>query len=388
MSVSGLSSTIAGYGSVQTGSSFLGGISSSNSLDSDLIGLTPTNVTNMGFGASSLSPSFATGTSMLSPFGYGNALGQYGSDQLSFAFSQGDYTASGATPQTYLQNQLYAASSFSQPPLMLQTTFNTISLQNNVFAPAFQATDAYGFGSPYVGTGLGTANVGTPSAFVAATTTTSVLNPGLTSDSAASTVITGSNDGLTALGLPAIVGTTVTTGVGSTAGQISALGGAITQSGTQLASGTGLTNTETNATLHGSELGNSSAAALNGSATGNSAHASLTQDVSHTVTSVTQLLSADHLSIATPGADPFAHYSPQAQAQGQQAVPNAGAADAHASDAQGMINAAATLAADHLDFSDHVVVIHGTNDSHAVVVHLDPVGHALQQAADALGHLV
>lgn len=386
MSVSGLPSTIAGFGSVQTGSTSLGGISSFNSLESDLIGLSPQNIANMGFGASALSPSFATGTSMLSPFGYGNALGQYGSDQLSFAFSQGDYTASGATPQTYLQNQLYAASSFTQPPLMLQTTFNTITLQNNVFAPTFQATDAYGFGSSYVGTGLGNAAIGTPSAFVAANTTTAVLNPGQVSDGATNTLIPGSLDGSTGLGLPAIVGTTATTAAGSTLGQISAVSSAIAQGGTQPASGTGLIDTQTNTTLHGSELGNSGAAALNGSAAGNSGHASLTQDVSHTVTSVTQLLSADHLSIATPGADPFAHYSPQAQ--GQQAVPNASAAGAHASDAQGMIDAAATLAADHLDFSDHVVVIHGSNDSHAVVVHLDPVGHALQQAAEAVGHLV
>lgn len=386
MSVSGLSSTIAGFGSVQTGSTSLGVLSSFNTLDSDLIGLSPMNIANMGFGASSLSPSFATGSSMLSPFGYGNALGQYGSDQLSFAFSQGDYTASGATPQTFLQNQLYAASSFSQPPLILQTTFNTITLQNNVFAPAFQATDAYGFGSAYVGTGLGIAAVGTPSAFVAANSTTGVLNAGQVGDGTTSTLITGSLDGSTGLGLPASVGTSATTVVGTTVGQVSAVGGAIAQGGTQLASGTGLIDTGTNATLHSSELGNTNAAALAGNAAGNSGHASLTQDVSHSLTTVTQLLTADHSSIATPSADPFAHYS--LQAQGQQAVPNAGAADAHASDAQGMINAAATLAADHLDFADHVVVIHSANDSHAVVVHLDPVGHALQQAADALGHLV
>ena len=384
LAVMGASSGSVLGGTTGIGGFYAGGGYPTPATAGDLIGVVPLNVAPMGFGAS------ATASTQ---FGYGNTLGQYGYDRLSFAFSQGDYTASGATPQTFLQNQSNSASSFSQYFPMNQPMFNTTSLQNDVFLTNVQSTDLYNGGylsvGSYPGAGFGTgtgafALLSSLSPSLVSLNTTAALNPGLINDGLSATPTPNPTETSVGLGVPGIDGNGAVNAAGATTVQALGSDAANALGAAHSTTGLGMGGGDTASPLHNGETALSGGVAAGEIALGNSGQAVQAQGpVAHLVTTGTALLSQDHFNIKAFSADPFAHYTDLTH------VPQAdrGAPGLDVDTLTGL-KLAAAIGSDHLIFSDHVVSPVPAHAGQTGDVHSDPVGHALHHIADAGGHLL
>lgn len=372
-----LALTVAGGNAIGGDAFAAGGVDASFSGAGDAIGLSPLNAAT------------------LTPAGYVDAASQYALDQLTFAVSQGEYTALGATPQTYVQNMLGSASPVLQLSMMNQNLYNPVSIQTNLFATNAQMMGGYGSANPFVGpyAGVGPYVGGSfygPSIPFSSIATVNEL-PAISGigqglDGSAATLTPGSIDLGTGTGVPTAgtvapsIGTgTIVNGVPTLVGQIAS---GANQTGSEFAAG----SAGSPASSSGTPTTNPGAVAASAGSSGNHDQVVPHQDASPAAGANPAAFLTESLAVRTTAADPFAHYTSLGQGiQSSQALVVVDHAVTIGHDGAG---AAAMTGGDSFAFSPQLFSVYDSHMGQAAEIHLDPVGHALQHVASAGGHLV
>ncbi len=377
MSALRLSWTVAGSSAMGNGASVSGGINAagyvSPSATSDLIGLVPLN------------------PATLTPPGYVDTVTQYGADQLTFAFSQGEYTAFGATPQTFVQNLLGSASPLLQFAATSQTMYNTVNIQNDLFAVNAQMMEisSYGnpFSAPYSGLGFSAGNTSFGPAFSSSSTpafnnTTLVTS---VSHGLDGTQASGLDTGLNGLNPVGTGGDAVSESVSNVSNGAPSLLGQGSGSGIQSAIDHGAGSAGTVATVTAAPSTNPAAVTASDGSVGHIDQAASSQGTQITTGATLPSFSMESLNVKSMTSDPFAHYSHLGQ--GDQAVASVTTADHAPSVVTDLVNAATGLAGGGIDLGFHFAALTDSHESPAVGVSIDPVSHALQHVAITGAHL-
>lgn len=373
-----LSWTVAGNSAADTGAFQLGDViaaggSVSPSATSDLIGVVPLN------------------PATLTPPGYVSTVAQYGLDQLTFAISQGEYTALGATPQTFVQNLLGSASPLLQFSAASQAMYNTVNIQNDLFATNAQMLQINNymnsFSSPFAVTGFAAGNTAFGPTFsslsmTAFNNTTLVDSIGQGIDVSQASGLNLNNHGL---GSPGIDNNALTDSVSTVSNGAPSLFGQSPASGNQSVVEHGAGALDTASSVIAAPTTNP-AAALGGGTP--SSHDQVQQVQSATPVSTISLaaFSSESMSVKVPSADPFAHYSHLAQ--GDQVSVGAIAVDHGSALVQEVTSAATAITGGSFISGFHFPSLADSHEGQPADVHVDAVAHALQHAVTAGGHLV
>ncbi len=376
MSALRLSWTVAGSSAMGSGASVLGGINTggyvSPSGTSDLIGVVPLN------------------PATLTPPGYVDTVAQYGADQLTFAYSQGEYTAFGATPQTFVQNLLGSASPLLQFSAASQAMYNTVNIQNDLFAMNAQmlAISNYGnpFAVPYAGLGFSAGNTSFGPAFSLSATTAYSNTTLVTSVSQGldGTQVAGMNTIVNDLNPVATGGSAISVGVSTVSNGAPTLPGQASSMSIDSALDHGAANASAVTSVAAAPTTNPAAVAVGDGLTGHLDPATPTHGVLNSLGSTLPTFTVESLNIKSMSSNPFAHYS--LSGQGDQAFHGATAVDHSPSIGQDVVGAVTAIEGG-INLGFHFAAPMDTHQGSAADTPIDPVGHALQHAANTGGHL-
>ena len=376
MSALRLSWAVAGSSAMGSGAPVLGGINTggyvSPSGTSDLIGVVPLN------------------PATLTPPGYVDTVAQYGADQLTFAYSQGEYTAFGATPQTFVQNLLGSASPLLQFSAASQAMYNTVDIQNDLFAMNAQmlAIPNYGspFAAPYSGLGFSAGNTSFGPAFSLSamptysnTTLVTSVSQGLDG-----TQVAGVNTAVNGLNTVATVGNTISEGVNTVSDGAPTLPGQASSTGIDSALDHGAANASAATSVTAAPTTNPAAVALGDGLTVHLDQATPTHGALNSSGSTLPTFTVESLNIKSLSSNPFAHYS--LSGQGDQALHHSTVIDHGPSIGQDVVGAATAIGGG-INLGFHFATLTDTHQGPAADTPIDPVGHALQHAANTGGHL-